>query len=81
MLDVDKMRPVDAFARAHTAVDHLHAMEYDQAFRVLGLDTAWLDDATLLETVRIATARLNELLARAGLPPAQMPPDLTEETS
>lgn len=80
MLDVDKMRPVDAFARARAAVDHLHAMDYDQAYRILGLDPSWLEDATLVEAVRIATARVNELLVRAGLPPAQMPPDPIEET-
>jgi hypothetical protein len=75
MDDIANVRPVDAFKIAQQAVDALHRMEYDSAFRTLGLDPAWLDDATLLEVVRIATARLNEYLARAGLPPAVMPPN------
>ncbi len=79
MLDVSKMRPVDAFTVARQAVDALHRMDFDHAYRILGLDTTWLEDSTMLEAVRIATARVNELMARAGLPPAEMPADPTEE--
>lgn len=79
MLDVSKMRPVDAFTVARQAVDALHQMDFDQAYRILGLDTTWLEDSTMLEAVRIATACVNELMARAGLPPAEMPADPTEE--
>lgn len=79
MLDVSKMRPVDAFTVARQAVDALHQMDFDQAYRILGLDTTWLEDSTMLEAVRIATARVNELMARAGLPPAEMPANPTEE--
>jgi hypothetical protein len=79
MLDVSKMRPVDAFTVARQAVDALHAMNFDQAYRILGLETAWLEDSTMLEAVRIATARVNELMERAGLPPAEMPADPMED--
>ena len=79
MLDVSKMRPVDAFTVARSAVDALHAMNFDQAYRILGLDPAWLEDSTMLEAVRIATARVNELMERAGLPPAEMPADPMED--
>jgi hypothetical protein len=79
MLDVDKMRPIDAFTTARRAVDALHEFDFDAAYRVLGLDPAWLQDASLLESVRIATARINELMLRAGLPPVPMPIDPTED--
>jgi hypothetical protein len=79
MLDVDKMRPIDAFTTARRAVDALHVFDFDTAYRVLGLDPDWLQDASLIESVRIATARVNELMKRAGLPPVPMPPDPTEE--
>ncbi len=79
MKDVSDMRPVDAFAIAQRAVDHMQRFEWDAAFRLLDLDTAWLEDSTLVEVAKIATARLNEYLARAGLPPAHMPADPTQE--
>lgn len=79
VLDVSKMRPVDAFTVARQAVDAMHAMNFDQAYRILGLDPTWLDDSSLVEAVRIATARVNELMERAGLPPAQMPADPMED--
>lgn len=78
VLDVNDLRPVDAFARARTATEHMHALDFEAAYQVMGLPIGWLDDSTLLEAVRIATARVNELLARAGLPPAPMPPDLED---
>lgn len=79
VLDVSKMRPVDAFTTARAAVDALHAMDFDRAYRILSLDPSWLEDSTMLEAVRIATARVNEFMARAGLPPAEMPADPTLE--
>ena len=78
MLDASQMRPVDAWAVASTAVAHLQRHEWDAAYRVLDLDTTWLEDSTLVEVMRVATARVNEFLTRAGLPPAVMPPDPTQ---
>ncbi len=79
MKDVSNMRPVDAFTVAQHAVEHMQRFEWDAAFQVMDLDPAWLEDSTLVEVAKIATARVNEYLARAGLPLALMPADPTEE--